>query len=171
MMTNVAKAVEKNLKGLNYPGIESALANVEPEILIELLDSKSIKIGDSAAGLIKGSHTYRVLISSVLENRITTKLGKIRAKSILFRTGRQYPKALEVYLSLLNDSNDEIAYDSLLGLVFWGDKRALPLIKERAKCLKSREDAKEFERACDALERSDPASFKLHFNDVASIWQ
>ncbi len=170
-MTKATKALELKLRGLNYPEIERALAKTEPQILIELLDSKSIKIGDSAAGLLRGSQAHRLLLSSILEKRITTKFGKFRAKSILFSTGRRYPEALKAYLVFLNDRNDEIADNALLALVFWGDKRVIPSIKERAKAIKSAEDAKEFERACDALEKSDPASFNPHFKDDSGIWK
>ena len=170
-MTKATKVLEANLKGLNYPEIERALAKTAPQILIELLDSKSTKIGGSAAGLLKGSQAYHLLISSILENRITTKLGKIRATNTLFSVGRRYPEALKAHLVFLNDQNREVADNALLGLVFWGDKRVIPLIKERGKRAKSATDAKEFERACDALEKADPASFSPNFADDAGTWK
>ncbi len=169
-MTEVTKTIESRLKKLSGLEIAQALANAEPQVLVGLLDSKSIKVGDCAATMIKGSVAYRRLISSVLEGQITTKLGKIRANNMLFSTGRQYPDALKAYMRFLNDPNDEIAYESLLGLVFWGDKQVIPAIKERAKRVKSAEDVREFGRACDALEKSDPKTFNPHFTDSGGVW-
>jgi hypothetical protein len=162
--------LEANLKGLNYPEIERLLAALEPNVLIQLLDSNSVKIGDSAAGLIMGADAYRLLISYILDKKIRTKVGKIRAKNVLFSVGRRYPEALEAYLTFLNDANDGVAHNALLALVFWGDKDVIPKIKERRKSLKSPEDAKEFERACVALENSDPESFDPYFFDYQGIW-
>lgn len=170
MMSKATRALEASLKGLNYPEIERVLANAEAAVLIELLDSTSIKIGDSAAGLIRGKEACRLLISSILEKRITTKFGKIRANNTLFGTGRRYADALKAYLTLLEDPNDEIADNALLALVFWGDKGVIPAIKARAKSVKSTEHAMEFARACDALEKCDPASFNPHFRVAAGIW-
>lgn len=170
MMTEVTKAIESRLKKLSGLEIEQALANAEPQVLIGLLDSKSIKVGDCAATMIKGSNAYRRLISSMLQGQITTKLGKIRANNMLFSTGRKYPDALKAYLTLLNDPNDEVADNALLALVLWGDKQVLPAIRERAKRIKSAEDVGEFVRACDALGRSDPKAFNPHFTDDRGIW-
>lgn len=171
MMTEATRLLESRLKVSNYPETEQALSKTTPLTLIELLDSKSIKVGDCAAMMIKGDERYRLLISSILEGRITTKLGKIRADNMLFRTGRHYPDALKAYLWFLADPNDEIAYNALLALVFWGDKKVIPVIKERMKRVKSPEDKKDFIRACEALEKSDPQSFNPHFTDVDGIWE
>lgn len=171
MMTKATKALEQKLRGLNYPEIERSLRRTKPQMLIEMLDSKFIKIGDSAAGLLRGGQAYHLLISAIVEGRITTRIGKIRANNTLFRSGRRYPEALNAYLAFLNDRNDEIAYEALLALVFWGDKRVIPSIKQRATSIKSAADEEEFERACGALGRSDPAIFNPHFTDYKGIWK
>jgi len=170
-MTRATKAVEESLKGLDNPEIERRLAKAENQTLVELLDSKSIKVGDSAAVLLMRKKSYPLLISAALEGKVTTKVGKIRTKNILFGTGRRYPEAHKVYLLFLNDQSDEIAHNSLLALVFWGDKQAIPIIQERGKQVKLPEDAREFDRACVALQNSDPTSFNPHFADDTETWK
>jgi hypothetical protein len=166
-----SKHLETKLKGKSYPEIERALAMASHEVLIGLLDSRSIKIGDSAADLLTRKRQHPLLISTTLANRLATKLGKIRATNILFGSGRKYPEALKAYFALLKDRNDEVADNALLGLVYWGNREAIPAIKERQKTVKTAEAARRFDVACEALEKNDPKIFSPHFVDDAGIWK
>ena len=131
MMTSNTKAYESSLKGKNYSELEKALSKVSTNALIELLDSASIKIGDTATSRLMRESAYPQLINAGLEGKITTRLGKIRTINALFSAGRKYPKAKIVYLRLLADKSDEIASCALFNLVFWGDRSIISIVKER----------------------------------------
>jgi hypothetical protein len=171
MKEQTAKVIEGRLKGLSYPEIEKALGNVIPQMLVQLLDSKSIKVGDSAAGILTREQVHSLVIPAILEREITTKLGKLRATNILFSLGRQYPEAMTAYLALLEDKNDGAARNVLLALVMWRDVRVIPLIKARQAKVKSVKDAEAFQRACEAIEKSEPSIFSPYFSDDSGIWK
>ena len=92
------------------------------------------------------------------------------AASASGRFGRRYPEALKAYLTLLKECNDEVADNALLAIVFWGDKQVIPSIRARRMSVKSAQDAKAFDLACEALEKSNPAIFSPHFMDDKGIW-
>jgi hypothetical protein len=170
-LSKTARNIETELRGLDYSQIWQALKRVSVETLIQLLDSRSIRIGDSAAGLLSTDQAVSDLISAVRNNQISTQLGKIRASNVLSIFGRRFPEALEAYLVLLRDRNDEAAANTLLQLVFWGDKRVIPLIEERKKTIKSPDVIKDFERAVQALGKSDTFIFSPCFRDADGIWK
>jgi len=171
MKDQAAKFLEEKLKRLSYREIAEGLANTGAEILLQLLDSKSTKVGNTAADFLANKQGLPLVISAIMENKIETKLGKIRAKNILFGFGRKNPEALNAYLKLLQDQNDEIAYNSLLALVVWGDRRVIPAIKERQATVKSVEDAKKFQLACEAIEKSNLAIFSPHVSFSRDAWK
>jgi len=165
------RLVEDRLKRKAYAEIEKALGDFDDELLIQLLDAKSVKVGDSAAYALSDRQSYPFVIASVLARRFATKVGKLRASNILFRAGRNYPEALAAHLELLKDSNDEVSDNSLLALVHWGDRTVIKNIHERKKNVKTERLRKQFELACKALEAHDPKSFDPNFCDAKGIWR
>jgi hypothetical protein len=171
MKDQTAKVLEEKLKRLGYREIAEGLANTGAEILLHLLDSKSTKVGNTAADFLAKKRGHPLLISAIMEDKIRTKLGKIRASNILFGLGRKNPEALDAHLKLLRDKNVEVADNALLALVAWGDCRVIPAIKERQATVKSVEDAKEFQLACEAIEKSNLAIFSPHFSFSKDAWK
>ena len=170
MKAPVAKLLEEKLKKLGYRQIAEGLKDIGVDILLQLLDCRSIKIGNTAADFLSRKGANSLVISAITKNEIKTKIGKIRAQSILFGFGREKPEAMAAYLQLLQDRNDEVAYNSLLALVAWGDGRVIPAIKERQATVKSKEDAKGFLLACEAIEKSDMSIFSPHFSIDKNVW-
>jgi hypothetical protein len=170
MKRSTINILESNVRNLSYADIARALAKETSDELLRLLDCRSVKIGDSAADLLGQKRAAPLIAAAVLQKAIKTKIGKIRACNILSSFGRRYPEAKSAYVALLSDANADVVSNALLGLVLWGDKQMIPLIEELQKSAKSEEAANHFNRAREALEKSNPNIFAPYLIDAMGIW-
>ena len=74
MKEQAAKVIEEKLKRLSYREIAEKLSGAKPQTLVQLLDSKSIKIGDTAADFLGRKRLHSLIIIAILEKKITSKL-------------------------------------------------------------------------------------------------
>jgi hypothetical protein len=166
------RELEDSLKGHSYAEIDRVLADAETRTLMALLDSKSIRIGDSAAGIIARRRETDAVVDAILAKSLRTKLGKIRALSIIGQFGKKCPRSTEAHLALMEDKNPDVVSGALWGLVFLQDVRVLPAI--RSAMDRAGEDSEaylNFELAIEAIESRTPFIFSPGFSDHMNVWE
>ena len=165
------REVEKKLARRSYEEVDNEMGAFDDSALLELLDSRSIKVGDTAASLLYRRGKTDAVIDAVLAGRISTKLGKMRAMSVLRSVGKSCARAREVYLSLIHDRNRDVVDDALFGLVFLQDQRFIGPIRE---AIAKREEGTDIHERCllaiQALEQQDPFIFSPYFHDAGDVW-
>lgn len=106
----------KELCRLDYDEIQARIELLETDALIELLNARSRKVGDSAfyclAGRPDGEDS---VIEAVLKDRLTRKDSRVRAANFLHFRGCTHASAMRAYFHLL-DNKDE---DSAASALFW----------------------------------------------------
>lgn len=166
------KKLEEPLKGQSYESVQKALEPLTTDDLLQLLDSKSTRVGDTAASLLGSRKETSALIGALRTNRLTTARGKIRATNILKWFGRAVPDALKAYLHLLDDRSAEVMGNALFGIVFWRRRDLLPVLQEHLARAGSDPERREiFSRAIEALEADNPSLFSPGFQDGNNVWQ
>lgn len=163
--------LEKKMSRRSYEDLNNEMGAFDDSVLLELLDSRSIKIGDTAADLLDRRGKTDAVIDAILAGHISTKVGKIRAMSALRSTGKSCARAREVFLALIHDKNRDVVDDALFGLVFLQDLRFIGAIRESiANEAESTEIDKRRLLAIEALEQRDPFLFSPHFHDAGDVW-
>ncbi len=163
---------DSKLPRMTYEKLEVELSPWSDQDLLEALDSRSIKIGDTAASLLSRRKRYPEVREAVLSGRITTKLGKIRSTNVLCRLGKSWERAKEVYLHLIWDKNAEVAGNATFPLVFWQDKSVIPAIREAVECAPPGSRIRgRFLTAIEALEKQDPFIYSDGFHDMWDTWK
>ncbi len=165
------REIEKKLSRRSYEDIDNELKAFDDPMLVELLDSRSIKVGSTAASLLRRRGKADAVIDAFFSEKIKTKAGKQRVFFFVRVLGRSCPRASDICLALLHDTNHDVVDDALFGLVFLQDIRAIEAIKES---IASRaEDTEIHERhllAIDALKQHDPFIFSPDFHDAGDVW-
>lgn len=154
----------------SYSDIDRDLSARSTAELLHLMNAKSIKVGDTAADLIARRGVYDDLIHATLNGHFVTKLGKIRAINVLSSTGRKHRKALDVYLAMLQDENEDVVDTALLPLVLWGESRIASAIRQRMETATQSRMKEDLARASQALATGDVRVYSPHFEDPAEIW-
>jgi len=172
-MTNIDRAkLEKCLMRKNYQAIDEALRSLSPSDLLSLLDSKSIKIGDTAASLLNRRKETALLIDALLNDRIRTALGRVRATNVLNWHGRAVPAATTAQIHCLDDRSDSVIRNALFGIVFLRRRDLIPKLKERlAVAERGSRRQLDFREAIKALEANDPLLFSPGFDDAGNVWR
>jgi hypothetical protein len=164
--------LERQLAGKSYPEIERALQNLKSAELLDLLDSRSVRIGDSAAELLVTRRQIDPVIDRLLASAIRTKLGRMRATTVLRRFGKSASRAVEAYRHLLDDRCIDVVSGALFGLVFWQDSNNLPMIETaKAKTEPGSPRRALFNKAITALRKEDPFLYSSGFCDGADVWK
>jgi hypothetical protein len=163
--------LEERLKRQTYSAIDTELSRLSADELLTFLDSKSIKVGDTAASLLGRRKETELLIDALLHNRVRTALGKVRATNILQSFGRAVPEAVEAYSHLLGDRSNGVVGNALFGIVFMRRRDLLPKLRE-CLALAARDTARQqkFRAAIEALEADNPSQFSPGFRDANNIW-
>jgi hypothetical protein len=167
-----AKELEKALKGRSYQELYRLLSDAETRTLIGLLDSRSVRIGDSAADVLARRRETEAVVDAILEKSLTTRLGKIRALTVLHQFGKKCPRSKEAHLALIDDKNYSVVCEALWGLVFMQDKTLLPVIQ--AAMVRAGEDSEAFlkyELAITAIRSRDPYFYSPDFWDHMNVWE
>ena len=166
------KELEKELAGKSYPEIEAVLPNLAYPDLLDLLDSRSIRIGNVATEILIARGQTDLVVEALLGSRIRTKLGRIRATNLLNRFGRGIPRATEAYLHLLGDRSADVVDCALFGLVFLLDKTNLSMIKDaRSKRKVGCATRHYFNEAITAIEKQDPFIYSSGYRDSNDVWK
>ncbi len=111
---------------LSYAKMNDALAGFPTEELVSLLDSPSIKVGDTASSWLSRRDALDPIYDALCDRRLRTKLGRIRALNTLLLPAREYPKSYDACLLLLHDRSREVACQALWGLCLWSDPACPP---------------------------------------------
>ena len=154
------------LTKLNYAEIHERLKDRPSLDLLDLLDARSTKVGDTAAALLSSRDERAVVLNAILTDKLKTRNGKVRALNFLAQRGRKLPEALEGYLHLIHDLHPDVVDCALFGIAFWNDPRNIDVIRTiripRARC--------SVERAVAALQAGDPSIYSPYFFDQAGVW-
>jgi hypothetical protein len=167
--------IETELIKLSYSELESKIKDFPLEDLLTLLNSKSIKIGDVAAGIIFESiNDFRIITTALSDKTLTRRNGKVRAINLLCRLGCSFPESKTAFLSRLTDKSADVIDCALFGLAFWQDKTTLPEIRD-AKEKRAAENVlleQSFSKAISAIENENPFIYSPHFSpeQAESIW-
>ena len=110
---------------LSYEEIDAELSRESTEQLISLLDSPSIKVGDTAACLLATRKAYDAVYDAVCESKLKAALGRKRALYLLIHAGPRYRKGLDACVRLLRDRSKLVVDEALFGLCHWNDQSTL----------------------------------------------
>ncbi|HEX3655689.1 MAG TPA: hypothetical protein VHV55_07790 [Pirellulales bacterium] len=172
--TTMRKELERELAHKTYGQIDRALQNLSDGELLGLFDSPSIKVGDSACGILRSRSDESFgdeMVDALLEGRFKTRLGRMRASHVVLCGGKRVRRAHEAYLHILHDRSASVVDNGLFGLVFLNDKSYLPAVEAARDVLPG--DSKmriRFDDAIKALQAGNPFIFSSGFNDAANAW-
>lgn len=164
--------LEKELTKKSYSEIDASLSTLDHPELLELLDSRSIRVGNSATEILVARHQADLVIDALLASTVRTKLGRLRATHLLSCFGRGVPRAASAYLWLLDDPSIDVISNALFGLVFLLDTQNLPILKTaRSKTLPGSPARRLFDNAIRALVKQDPFIYSSGFRDRTDVWK
>ncbi len=121
-----------HLRRLPYAEIHRILADYDVDTPIDLLDSSSVRVGDTAAGLLSGHEAAMRLIELIETSQLRTWKGRMRALYVLSGLGIDCPDALRAYRHCLHDKSEGVFGRALFGMVLMRDRASLPLIESLA---------------------------------------
>lgn len=149
--------IERKAKGLNYQQMDEVLRDLPNEVLLRLLDSRSIKVGDTAADILGRRNQSSILIDAILQGQIRTSVGRTRAKNTLAGWGASLPEAIPAYMKLLDDRSDEVVGGALHALLFFRYQPALKVIEAQLASVKPGTRRYEYlDKARRAFQAGDP---------------
>jgi hypothetical protein len=134
---------------LTYREMDVELSNRSEEELIALLDSTSVKIGDTAASLLSRRDAEDAVYDALCDGRLKTALGRKRALFTLLLAGPGYGKSLDACVHLLRDRSKLVVNEALFGLCHWNDQSTLAAL-ETVTCGAAAEDVELAQRAIKA---------------------
>ena len=160
------------LRGLTYAEIASIMARWDSSVLVDLLNDRSIKVGDTAASLLASRHETELLSNAWESGRITTRNGKVRLINTLSKFGLSFPKSLDIFRSLLDDRSDDVVDCALFGIVMFRDRGTVRAVRERlARTSIGAKRREKMSKAIRALEAENPALYSPGFRDPAGVWK
>ncbi len=166
------KALESRLMGLSYEVIDEALRMLPSGDLLDLLDSRSTKIGETAVMLLANRDEATLLIDALLGNRIHKAIGRVMASNVLNWFGLALPEATAARLHLLKDRSNSVVRNALFGIVFARRRDLLPTLRRHLEHLPPGSPRfEDFSEAIRALEADDPSLFSPGFLDAANVWR
>ena len=172
MENSARKALEDRLAHQGYQAIDKELSSLPSAELVDLLESKSRKIGDTVAEIMRRRKETALVLDALLHDRFHTAPGKARATYILMAFGRAIPEAINGYVHVLGDRSNGVVSNALFGIVFMRRNDLLPNLREHlAKAPTGSPRHKLFGEAIDALEANDPSIFSPGFADTGNVWR
>jgi hypothetical protein len=161
-----------DFSGQSYSEIRLALDKCETATILNLLDSESVRVGDTAAEILVFRRDFDLLCDMLMHNRIISSKGKVRATNILHSAGPLFPRAKETYLLLLKERSFPVLSNSLFGLVFLQDKSVIPKLEEALQVHKRRpKHHSRIQLAIQAIESADPFIYSPSFRDAGDTWK
>jgi hypothetical protein len=135
---------------ITYAQLDAELRTCGARKLIALLDSPSIKVGDTAAGLLFNRKSLDAVYEAIGQGSLKTALGRKRALYILIHCGGpRYSKGLEACVRLLRDRSKLVVREALFGLCHWNDQGTLAEL-DAVTCRTAAEDVELARRAIKA---------------------
>jgi hypothetical protein len=156
-----ASNIPEKLKGIDLKSLTYGKAGelVEPlsdQELMQLFDSSSIKLGDTAADYLVKRRKHQMIIDAVHSRTLKTRNGKVRAANVLkghLLGGRciDFSRTFDALMILAEDKNRDAVNTVLVGVVLWGGKSVLPKLRE----LYSKTGFEDYQKAIRAIEEND----------------
>ena len=120
----------------------------------------------------RGKKAHVALINAILAGRITHRDAKVIATNALLWRGRECPEAVEAYLYLLDDTNEEVAGNAFFGIAFFQDKRYVKHLSQKHNALPNDSWLRgRLDKAIQALEKQDPFIYSPSFADAGDVWK
>ncbi len=150
------------LASLSEKEIKRHVKTLADKDIIDLLDCRFRNVVDVAAGELHERGAVQLVAEALLSRKLKTTLGKVAAFNICFSYGRRCPKVKDICLQYLYDTSNTIVAEALFGLVFLGDKDAIPVLRDAVKRSTSVDDEKRqaILSAIKALESANPFLYK-----------
>jgi hypothetical protein len=145
---------------LSYAELDAKLASRSNDELLLLLDSPSIKIGDTATSLLGRRDAFDFIYEALHGGRVRTALGRLRALHALLLPARNYRKSFDACIHLLDDRSSKVFSEALWGLCVWSDPICLPEL-ERV----SNRDPEQVALATRAIKAGDYRIFSPYYDD------
>ena len=165
---------EQELAHKTYEQINQALRDLPDNELLELFDSPSIKVGNSACDILwsRSDDAFEdEMVDALLAGRFKTRLGRMRASATVLCGGKRVRQAHEAYLHLLHDRSADVVDNALFGLVFLNEKAHLPALEAARDALPDDSKMKaRFDSGIQALQAGNPFIFSSGFNDATNAW-
>jgi len=165
---------ERELAHKTYEQIDQALRNLPDGELLDLFDSPSIKVGNSACDILSsraGDAFKDEMVDALLAGRFKTRLGRMRASHVVLRGGKRVRRAHEAYLHLLHDRSAEVVDNALFGLVFLNDKAHLSALEAARDALPDDSKMKaRFVGGIQALQAGNPFILSSGYDDATNAW-
>lgn len=172
MHSKEVETIERKLVKCTYGEIDAALEPYSSELLADLLDSKSVKIGDSAVSILSSRGYLPALIDALLSGQIRTALGRLRVLTTASSYGLTYPQSIHAYWHCLHDRSIDVLSQALFGIVFL---RRYDLIERLAEVkrtsIRDRKKKALFDKAIAALTAKDPSLYVVYYRDAANVWR
>jgi hypothetical protein len=134
---------------LTYAEMDTELRARSKEDLLSLMDSPSIKVGDTASGLLSGRKAFDTIYHAVCQSKFRTALGRKRALNVLIHAGPRYRKGLDACVRLLRDRSKLVVDEALFGLCHWNEQSTLAAL-DTVTCRAADEDVELARRAIKA---------------------
>jgi hypothetical protein len=145
---------------LTYAEMNVELSPRSEDELISLLDSLSIKVGDTAAAILSRKGALDAVYDAVCDGRLKRALGRKRALYLLIHAGPRYRKGLDACIRLLRDRSKLVVDEALFGLCHWNDQSTLAAL-DTVTC---RAVTKDVELARRAIKARDIRIFSRHYS-------
>lgn len=156
-----------DLKSLTYEKASQLVNPLSDEELLQLFDSASIKLGDTAADCLTRRRKHQMIISAVKSRTLKTRNGKVRAANVLTAHlfGGRCINTTDTFAALMilaEDKNRDAVNTSLLAILLWGGKSVLPKLQE----LYLKTGYEDYEKAIRAIEAND---YRI-YSPYQSLW-
>jgi len=127
--------ITARLKGKSYQELKKEMSELSTEMLLDLLNNKSSKIGDTASSLLNQRRENERLAEAILQGKYTTKDGKVRAANTLLFVKADSKAVDDALLFLTRDKNERSAGNALFALVALRRERVIPELEKMKETL------------------------------------
>ena len=153
----------ETLSRLSYAELGKTMTALTDDELVELLNSKSVKVGDTAASLLSTRNRIDVVLQGFARGQVTTRNGKMR---VVYIVGRKHNTnaAMDVLMTLVKDRVFDVADSALFAIVKVGGSTVRGKLAE----LQQSPDVipsirPRIERALKAIDENDPRVYSPNF--------
>jgi len=157
---------EMNLRTLSHDEASALLEGRSDTELIEVLDGKSRKLGDTAWGILIRRGCDDLVVAALRNRKVRSRDGKIRSLNFLLNRGRKLPESYEIFMTYCTDRSADVVGSALFGLALWGNREAIHFLQS----IKSERDCEKIERAIRSLEQGDYRIYSPGFSDARGVW-
>jgi HEAT repeat protein len=158
------KEIEHRLKGKSYQELKKEMAELVTDTLLELLNGKSRKIGDTASSLLNQRNEEKRIAEAILKGHYTTKDGKVRAANTILFGKIEDKVSDDGLLYLARDKNEDSAGNALFALVALRRARVIPELEKMKEAPETSSEIKgKIELAIKALKAGDPKIYSPNY--------